>query len=58
MSFLKQGIDLPQTPRHSHQFKFCTKCSQDKPPEGGIEMGPTRWVCATCWTRQAIRRNK
>lgn len=56
MSFVKNGINMPQTPRHGHQFKLCSKCNQDKPPEGGIEMSPTRWLCASCWTNKAIRR--
>jgi len=39
-----------------HRFKLCSKCNQEKPPEGGIEMSATRWICAACWTHKAIRR--
>lgn len=56
MSFVKNGINMPQTPRYAHQLKLCSKCKNMKPPEGGIEMSPTRWMCASCWTNKAIRR--
>jgi hypothetical protein len=40
-----------------HKFKLCAKCDEQKPPEGGIDMSPTRWHCSTCWTLRAIVRN-
>lgn len=33
-------------------FKLCTKCGNSRPPEGGIELSRTRWVCAKCWIRR------
>jgi hypothetical protein len=59
MSFVKNQIILPNTVAHgrsSGAFKLCGKCNKDKPPEGGIEMSPTRWICAVCWTTRATRR--
>lgn len=56
MSFVKNGINMPQTPRYAHQVKLCNKCNKTKPPEGGIEMSRTRWICAQCWTHKAIGR--
>lgn len=59
MSFVKQRIELPNTstaPRNAHRFKLCNKCEEKKPPEGGIEMSSTRWLCAACWTHKATRR--
>ena len=35
---------------HSHKLQACNKCNQMKPPEGGVEMSATRWLCASCWT--------
>lgn len=59
MSFVKQRIELPNsanTAVTAHKFKLCAKCEEKKPPEGGIDMGRGRWLCAACWTRQATRR--
>jgi hypothetical protein len=58
MSFVTKQLLLNHgnPPQPVHRFKLCAKCEQSKPPEGGIDMNPTRWICATCWTRQATRR--
>ncbi len=42
----------------AHRFKICAKCKQNRPPEGGIEMGPERWYCAGCWTLRATKTPK
>jgi hypothetical protein len=44
------SIDMGST-HESHQFKLCTKCGTQKPPEGGIEMG-TKWNCQSCWLKR------
>lgn len=56
MSFVNQQIQLKAAARPVHQLKLCAKCETKKPPEGGIDMGRGRWVCAACWTHQATRR--
>jgi len=43
-------IDLGAT-ESANKFKFCTRCETDKPPEGGVEMGP-RWNCQSCWLKR------
>ena len=60
MSFVNEPLLLnDDAPRPSHKFKLCDKCLKSKPPEGGIEMSKTKWICAVCWTRKAIlRRDK
>ena len=59
MSFVKQSLRLNGTAnRPVHQLKTCSKCEQERVPEGGIETGPGRWVCAICWTRKASARRK
>lgn len=59
MSFVRQRIDISDKipPRQAaHLFKMCSKCKQERPPEGGIQMSPTKWICAPCWTRRATNR--
>lgn len=59
MSFVKQQIHLPGGIKQPvHQPKVCTKCSELRIPEGGIEMGPGRWICAACWAKRAMVRRK
>lgn len=61
MSFVRKQLTLNSAlpPRPAHQFKLCGRCSQSKPPEGGIDMSPAKWICAACWTRKAVvRRDK
>ena len=47
-------------PRHLHPFKICNKCDEQKPPEGGIDMGH-KWICQPCWimrlTGKHLRQN-
>jgi len=44
-----------------HQYKCCNKCDQEKPPEGGIDMG-YKWICQSCWiartTGKHLRQNQ
>lgn len=35
--------------RIMHPFRNCNRCAQTKPPEGGSQMHPARWVCFSCW---------
>jgi hypothetical protein len=39
-----------------HQLKFCTKCQENRPPEGGVEMG-VKWHCQLCWVKKIQRQN-
>ncbi|CAB4195439.1 hypothetical protein UFOVP1298_19 [uncultured Caudovirales phage] len=55
MSFQKTGITLPNSAVLSNKFQLCNKCLKEKPPEGGVEMSPTKWICARCWTIRATR---
>lgn len=59
MSFVKQQIHLPGGLKQPvHRPKGCTKCGEMRIPEGGIEMGPGRWICAACWAKRAMVRRK
>lgn len=55
MSFVRKQLALGDTPRNSHPFRLCFKCEEKKPPEGGMDMGSGRWMCAVCWTLRAVR---
>ena len=61
MSFANTHLSLPGSPiqtRDTHQFKLCAKCEEKKPPEGGIDMSPAKWICASCWVIRQTRRYK
>lgn len=54
MSFVKHGANLPGSPlSHKYPLKRCSRCDEDRVPEGGIDMSPTKWVCAACWVRRS-----
>lgn len=40
-----------------HKYKLCNKCEELRPPEGGVQMNPSRWICASCWTNRVTGRN-
>lgn len=54
--FVKQQLEIGSN-QPIHKYKVCSKCEETKPPEGGIDMSPTKWMCAMCWTNRATRRN-
>lgn len=62
MSFLEQTLQLPNSYAKSlnavHQFKHCSKCDSDKPPEGGVQMSREKWYCAKCWTVKVTAQKK
>jgi hypothetical protein len=55
MSFVTQQLGLGKC-QPVHQMKECQKCNRQKIPHGGIFMSPTKWICAECWTKRAIKR--
>ena len=56
--FVKQQLSLNGIQLQTHQFKQCDKCTQQRPPEGGIQMSLNKWYCAGCWTNRATKRPK
>jgi hypothetical protein len=40
-----------------HKYRLCTKCEEQRPPEGGVDMSPTRWHCSVCWAHRVTSRN-
>jgi hypothetical protein len=42
---------------HGNKLQKCNTCLVEKPPEGGVEMSATRWLCASCWTDRITGRN-
>jgi hypothetical protein len=52
MSFTKHQLKLPGSAKTAKNYKHCATCKKDQPPEGGVEMSPTRFVCVVCWNRR------
>jgi hypothetical protein len=53
-----KNMILNGTPRNSHQLKFCDNCESKQPTEGGIQMRPGRWLCASCWLKRNHKDKK
>jgi hypothetical protein len=54
---MRADIYLPGTPRNANPFKLCDgQCQSAKPPEGGVQISPTKWVCASCWPKFRLGR--
>jgi len=49
--FAKQQLEIGSK-QPVHKYKLCNKCEEMKPPEGGVQMSPSKWHCAVCWTRR------
>jgi len=59
MSFAAHQISLPNSLKNSSNYKLCHFCEEKKPPEGGIELSPRRWLCAVCWVdKTKMLKNK
>ena len=58
MSFTKHQLKLPGSAKTAKNYKTCSVCEKEQPPEGGVEMSPTRWVCVVCWTRSTQKKGK
>lgn len=57
MSFVNARIGLSGShPVNTRPLRMCDKCQRERLPEGGIQMNPTRWICAECWTKRAVKR--
>lgn len=56
MNYTRKSIMLPKSHVNLHPLRKCDKCNEQRAPEGGIQMSPTRWYCADCWGRIASLR--
>lgn len=52
MSFTKHQLKLAGSPPSSQKYKTCARCEKQQPPEGGVELSLTRWICVVCWNRK------
>lgn len=43
------NIALPGSPKSSRPLQFCSRHKADAPPEGGVNLTPSKWVCLSCW---------
>lgn len=47
---MRTDLYLPGTPQNASPLRPCNgPCGREKPPEGGVQMNASKWVCATCW---------
>lgn len=47
---LQEPPKLDGSPKSDRPLKQCsTPGCGPKDPSGGIELSPTKWVCASCW---------
>lgn len=37
-------------------FRLCARCHHDRLVEGGVEIAPGRWLCASCWVKYLNRK--
>lgn len=35
---------------------YCNKCNYETPPEGGVQLTASKWICSKCWVARV--RNK
>lgn len=48
----RSDITLPGSPQHAAAMKACqskTCNGAERPPEGGVDLNATKWICAGCW---------
>lgn len=36
--------------------KICSQHGRESPPEGGIDLGPGKWLCGQCWKDKLANR--
>jgi len=39
-------------------LRQCDKHGKQVVPEGGIQVGPNRWICSACWKGMLLRRTR
>lgn len=37
-------------------LRECSKCKEERVPEGGVAMGGGKWYCASCYRKFFFRR--
>jgi hypothetical protein len=57
MNLLNLTLPNSAAPQPLHKFRECAKCLESRPPEGGVEMRPGRWLCSKCWAAKAAGKN-
>jgi hypothetical protein len=58
MSFAAHQIALKGSAKNENAYKLCNFCEERKPPEGGIQLSPRRWLCAVCWVDKTRKQPK
>lgn len=58
MSFANNPLQLNGRLQPVHKMRHCSGCNKDRTPEGGIDLGPNKWRCYSCWTRRTVSGSK
>lgn len=53
---LPPSIRMVNSNRGSQPLKHCDQHKALVPPEGGIQLTPSKWMCASCWVKFNARR--
>jgi hypothetical protein len=54
---VRTEIYLPGTPKNAMPLKHCQgACDSPKPPEAGVQVSASKWVCASCWRLMNSRK--
>lgn len=39
-------------------FRYCNHCDRDRLVDGGVQLNPGRWLCASCWMKYLSRKTR
>lgn len=53
---LPKALSLPGSRHGAQQLRMCDQHKETTTPEGGVQMNPNKWVCASCWVRFVNRK--
>lgn len=53
---LPPSITLKGSNTASLPLRMCDQHKRLAVPEGGVQMNPNKWVCASCWVRFTNRK--
>lgn len=43
------SLTLPGSSTEAIKTQLCSRCGDNKPVSGGIQMTPKKWNCSDCW---------
>ena len=55
MSIVAWPVHLPNSQLASESLRFCFDHQAKRPADGGCEIAPGKWFCASCWVKRKFR---